>query len=222
MTPTLATPDTSVDSRAIHRKLTGLRDRLRLQEDELDWLRETIRPEPQKTGLVETGLMETIEALEARVQRVEQAMANRPVQALAPVFDPKALAEDTQEKVERNLLPQVRALETQVAEQRKTLQEAFELMGRTDMNVRRLISQVDRLLEQVSRGPIEVASRPLSPRSRDRSQLFTAVDDLEEYDEPSHFGWKLPVAILALSIMVVAAGCYWYFNGALPLLTAPK
>jgi uncharacterized coiled-coil protein SlyX len=207
MTSTRATQDTdtSVDSRAIHRKLTGLRDRLRLQEDELDWLRETLRPEPQKTGLVET-----IEALEARVQQVEQAAENRPDLTPPPAID------------QGTLVPQVRALETQVAEQRKTLQEAFELMGRTDMNVRRLIAQVDRLLEHVSRGPIEVTSQSPRPGARDRSQLFTAVEDIEEYDEPSHLGWKLPVAILVLFIVGGAAVCYWYFNGAIPLLTAPK
>jgi uncharacterized coiled-coil protein SlyX len=236
MTPTRATPETGVDSRAIHRTLTGLRDRLRLQEDELDRLRETIRlgltGEPQAPA---AAAPQAIEALEARIQQVEQiAAAKRPIPMPAPAIDQKALAEDVQAKVEKNLLPQVRALETQIDEQGKMLNEAFEVMGRTDMNVRRLIAQVDRLLEQLSNRPIEVTSevadtppppprQPLRPRPRERSQMFTAVEDLDEYDdtEAPRFRWKFPLTILVLLIAILAAVWYWYFRDAVPLMTAP-
>jgi uncharacterized coiled-coil protein SlyX len=212
MTPTRATPETGVDSRAIHRTLTGLRDRLRLQEDELDRLRETIR-----LGL--NGSPPSLQALETRVQQVEQAAAaKRLIQMPAPAID---------------LLPQVRALESQVAEQGKMLHEAFEVMGRTDMNVRRLIAQVDRLLEQVSRPAIEVTSeatdappprrQPLRPRPRERSQMFTAVEDLEEYDDSDapRFRWKFPLVILVLLLAILAAVWYWYLRDAVPIMTAP-
>ena len=46
MPSTRTPPEAGFDSRAIHRTLTGLRDRLRLQEDELDRLCETIRSRP--------------------------------------------------------------------------------------------------------------------------------------------------------------------------------
>jgi uncharacterized coiled-coil protein SlyX len=165
MTPTRGTPETGVDPRAIHRTLTGLRDRLRLQEDELDRLRE----------------------------RVElPATAN-------------------------NLLPQVRALETQVAEQATMIREAFEAMGRTETNVRRLIAQVDRLLEQVSRRPIDVTSETTgalpAPRM-ERTRMFTAVEDLDEYEdsEAPRFRWKFPLAILVLLAAILAAVRYWFLS----------
>jgi hypothetical protein len=200
MTSTRAATESAADTRAIHRALTGLRDRLRLQEDELDRLRE----------------------------RVE-----RPIQMPAPAIDQQTLADDIQQNVERNLLPQVRALESQVAEQAGMLHEAFEVMGRTDMNVRRLIAQVDRLLEQVSRRPIDVTSettgapparprQPVRTRTRERASLFTAVEDLDEDEdsEAPRFRWKIPLLILVVLIAILAAVWDWY-RDALPATTAP-
>ena len=245
MPSTRTPPEAGFDSRAIHRTLTGLRDRLRLQEDELDRLCETIRSRPNGAPPAASPAPR-IAALEARIDRVEQAQvekvaASPPLITPPPALDQKALEDNIQERVERNVLPQMRALETQLFEQGKMLQEAFSAMGRTEVTMRRLIGQVDRLLEEGLHRPppvpqhIDVTSEatdppprprarePLRPRQRERSQMFTAVEDLDDYEdsEPPRFRWKFPLAILALLIAILAVFWFWYFRDSAPIPLAP-
>jgi uncharacterized coiled-coil protein SlyX len=215
----------SLDPRAVRRALTGLRDRLRLQEDELDTLRELIR----KT--VSNGSQPAPVPAPAPV----------PVQMPAP---PSVHPDELQARLDelRAEISRVDTLEAQLAEQSKMLQEAFSVMGRTDTNLRRLVSQVDRLLGEVARRPdappnqIEVTAEPAvvsagnphprgpqirDPRSRERSSMFTAVDDLEEFEdtEAPRFRWKFPLAILAVLSCVLAGVWYGYFRDTVPMGT---
>lgn len=237
MTSPRAVPETGVDPRAVHRALTGMRDRLRIQEDELERLVEMIRngsnrtPQPAAVPPIENFRDEMAAYVDARLK--EQIAAwKRPIQMPGPSAD------EIQERVEKNLLPQIHALQTQVGDQGKMLQEAFTVMGRTDTNLRRLITQVDRLLEEMARRPqpapqhIDVTSepadippppRPMRPAPRERSAMFTAVEDLDEFEEQSapRFRWLYPVVIMALLIGILGAVWYWYFRDSAPTQTIP-
>lgn len=71
----------AIDARAIHRTLTGLRDRLRLQEDELDRLRETMPTVERQLSEAFSAIGRTdasMRRLVAQVDRLLEEVSRRP------------------------------------------------------------------------------------------------------------------------------------------------
>lgn len=205
MTRTDTIPGPGVDPRAVHRALTGIRDRLRLQEDELDRIREGIRPARTSPAAATPRL----DAIEAGVEQIRAEMAG----------------------LASGILPRIQAIETQLGEQARLVQEAFSTIAATDTSLRRLIDQIDRLLEQVSTRPapmprdIEITAerspepsakpstgtkpgRPARPR---HSPMFTAVEDLDNFGEEEQPGFNWSMSLLTLAALLAFLATMWYF-----------
>ncbi len=186
--------DVLVDSRVIQRALSTIRDRLRLQDGEIDDLRAMIRSvHHQAAGEPPTQLV-------SRLDRLEE---------LEPKFQ-KSLNEGQGRTAQR-----IAALESEMVEQGRGVQQLREVLSRTDSNLQRLLTELDRLVSDVAQ---RAEPRPLpavsaaSPASSEAHVLEAPVmesplpplelpelaDPDDELDPDATGRWRTPALVLAV------------------------
>jgi uncharacterized coiled-coil protein SlyX len=183
------------DARVMQRAMSNLRDRMRVQEDEIDTLRAMIRA-GQKPGAGDQ-----MAQIEARLDQYAEKWAEK--------FAEQAGFAD---RLRNEVLPRVNSLETEIMDQARTIEEMHEVAVRTDENLQRLLVEIDRLVSEVARRPEPsppllnppvldpvVATEPQTLPDFGSSTLFGA-------EEETRFRWRVPAILLAVLVCLFLAG----------------
>ena len=204
----------ALDPRVVQRTFHTFRDRLRMQDDEIEHLRALIRsvhnlsaadqvgPLAARVERLETRLPESLEAaLSARLETLEAKLR----QALTD-GQSKSL-EASAESVGGRVAPRVSALEAEMGELRLTTKQIREVMQRTDSNLAKLITEVDRLVTEVSKRPERTI-----PSDGEAALQATDYAEIPIFEEPEAEPgrWKMPVIVLGiLTALGVAIWLLW-------------
>lgn len=192
----------ALDPRVVQRTFNTFRDRLRMQDDEMDHLRAMIRSVHNQSGADQVGqLSGRVERLETRLpESLEAAMSGRlekleaKLQQAISESQSRSL-ETASESVSARVLPRMQSLESDIGELRATTQQIREVMQRTDTNLAKLLAEVDRLVTEVAKRPERVVLE-----GEDAALNTGEYPDIPTFEEPENEPgrWKVPVVILGV------------------------
>jgi tetratricopeptide (TPR) repeat protein len=180
------------DARVIQRAIGNLRDRVRVQDDEIDTLRAMIRV------LQKHGTSDQLAQLQSRMD----ALADVQQSLLESQGEQGAGAE----RLRKELLPRVQSLEAGAMDQARAMQEMREVVIRTDTNLQRLLTEVDRLVTEVARRPEPAPAADAANPAAAQTVPEAAPTPLFDAEvEEMRFRWRVPAILLVAVVCLFLA-----------------
>ncbi len=207
----------ALDPRAVQRTFNTFRDRLRMQEDELDHLRAMIRSVHNLSAADQVGqLAGRVERMESRLPESFDAAVGVKLEKLETqlrqlIAEGQGTILDTAtENVSSRVLPRMIAVEAEMLELRGTAQQIREVMKRTDANLSKLVSEVDRLVTEIAKRPERTIAA--EDEAGGESAEYPEIPVFETAD-PEPGRWKVPAFVLGV-LVVLALGGWLLFTQA--------
>jgi uncharacterized coiled-coil protein SlyX len=185
--------EVGADARVVQRAIANLRDRVGVQDDEIDTLRAMIRV------LQNHSAADQLPPLQARLDTLETEVHQS-------LLDQRGEQGASAERMRNEVLPRLQMLEADIAEHRRSIEQIRDVVVRTDTNLDRLLTEVDRLVTEVARRPepaphVSDPSNPVTapPVAEIPVPLFDADSD------ETRFRWRVPVVVLTVLVLLFLA-----------------